>query len=365
MKALRAAILVASVSAGGCVVPLTRVSLQPVPVAGQGNRPLKAQIRKVGMTHDLTRGGANLDTGSRLAVEIDLYNADPQRTLTVQPPRLVMRDALGGPELQGLPVNFGLGALPGSIGTGDETIAPPPIFLRPGESRTVWFLYAGFPADGPAGPVRAEVIVQADGDVALQLAIADPVPGGPRWKLDRLMVTAGVAGTISTFQTGTRSGSSDVAVAPLSLELLFNWDRLFWGFGARYELLYREAIAGGPLGRGFNYFATVGVLPFRFPLGFYGQAGFLIGAQLPPAAYQQIGNDGVSNGRTLFLPQVSGGIVFNAGPRLASTGPFPINRPLSALRRFQIRAGYAQWFGLGSTAGAGGFELSFVGLIGP
>jgi hypothetical protein len=346
--------------AAGCQVPLQHASLAPVPVAGQGDRPLKAQIRKVAMSHDLMRGGANLDTDSRLAVELDLYNADRQRTVTVQaPPRLVVRDALGGPAFDGRPVYSGVGGLPAVIPMGEPPTPSKQIVLRPGEGLTVWFAYAGFPADGPAHPVTATVVVQADGDAALELAIANPVPGGPRWKSDKTMVSIGVGGTLSTFQTGTNSGAS--SFAPLSFEAVLNRGRFFWGLGLRYELIYREAIAGGPLGFGTTTFVTAGMLPWRFPFGFYGQAGFMLGGEAAPEAYRQVGGPTHS----FHLPVVAGGIVWNAGARLGSSGPFPIERPLSALRRFQLRAGYAQWFNFGSGAGAGGFTVSFVGLLGP
>ena len=337
MKASRAAVLLASVAVASCAVPLSKVDLQPVPVAGQGGRPLKAQVRKVAVSYDLTRAGATLDGRSpRLAVEIDLYNADRQRTLAVQTPRLVVEDALGGPELHGVPVFSGEGGLPAAIPLHELEIRSPHL-PRPGRGKTLWFAYTGFPTDGPTRPVRARIVVQADGDAALELAIVDPVPGGPRWKADQLLFTVGVAGTLSTFQTGTRAGPSDLAVAPLGLELLFNRSRFFWGFGARYEILYREAIAGGPLGWGLSSFATVGVLPWRFPVGFYGQAGYLIGAERPPAAYAQVDQGGsITNAHGLSIARVSGvwsstpgrgwplGTVPNRG---AAVGPAPIPDP--------------------------------------
>jgi hypothetical protein len=356
--------VVGSMAAAGCAIPLVNTRLEPVPAAGHGTPALKAQVRKVGMTAGLFATGANLDTGSRLAVEIDVYNADRQRTLTVQAPRLVLRDALGGPEITGRPVGSVDGGIPAEIGTSNDVKATPPLSLRPGEGRTVSVFYGGFPADGPRGPVRAAIHLQADGDAPLELAIADPVPGGPRWKLDAGMFSVAVGGLVSTFQTGTRSGATDVAAAPISIELLKSHARLVWGLGIRYEFLYREALASGPVGHGPTYLVSLGFQPWRFPIGCYGQAALSWVFEAPPDAYRQVTNDG-EGGHTLVVPRLSAGVVYSMGPRLASSGPFPIERPLSPMRRFQFRVGYAQWFRLGSAGGAGGLEFGLVGLIGP
>src|SRR5262249_523830 len=146
----------------------------------------------------------------------------------------------------------------------------PPIVLHPGEARTVWFAYAGFPPEGPRGPVQAVVLVQADGDAALELPIAYPAPGGPRWKLDKATVSLGIGGGLSPFQSGSRGGSSDLLLAPLSLEIFASWNRFFLDYGLRYEALYREAFAGGPLATGIEPSLSAGLLPWRAPLGFYG-----------------------------------------------------------------------------------------------
>ena len=364
MQRLFLLVVVGSVAAAGCAIPLVNTRLEPVPAAGHGTPALKAQVRKVGLTAGLLANSASLDTDSRLAVEIDVYNADRQRPLTVYAPRLVLRDALGGPEITGRPVDAGAGGIPPTIATGDDMKEPPPVTLGPGEGRTVWVVYGGFPADGPRAPVRAAVHLQADnGDAPLEIAIAHPVPGGPRWKLDASTISFTVGGAVSAFQTGTQSGSSDVALAPISLELLGSRARLFWGFGWRYEFLYREAVASGPVAQGPSIAVSMGFLPWRFPIGCYGQAAMSWMGETPPDAYRQVTNDG--DGHTLFLPRITAGVIYSMGPRLASPGPFPIERPMSSLRRFQIRIGYAQWFRLGSAGGAGALELGLVGLIGP
>jgi hypothetical protein len=345
----------------GCGIPLVNTRVEPVPAAGAGSAPLKAQIRKVAMTHDLLAAGASLDTQSRLGVEIDLYNADAQRTLTVRAPQLVLRDALGGPDVAGRSAAAGDGGLPSTIAMSASTEIPP-LTLRSREGKTIWIAYGGFPSDGPRGPVRAVIRVAADAEMPLELVLANPVPGGPRWQPDRLMVSAAIGGSISTFQSGTRAGSSDIALAPIKFEVMASRHRLFWGFGINFGFLYREAIASGPIAWGTGADLSMGFLPWRFPMGVYGQVGYLLAIETPPDAYAQI--DG-SQGETLFLPRVGGGIVFNAGMRLSSSGPFPIDRPLSPLRRTQIRVGYAQWLRLGSSAGAGGVEIGLLALIGP
>jgi hypothetical protein len=355
-------VVIGSVATPGCGIPLVNTRLEPVPATGAGAAPLKAQIRKVAVTHDLLAAGANLDTGSRLGVEIDVYNADAQRTVTVRAPQLVLRDALGGPDVAGRPVVAGDRGLPPTITISVATSEMPPLTLRPGEGKTIWIGYAGFPPDGPRGPVHAVVRLPSDGGTPQELVIANPVPGGPRWHPDRLMIAGAIGGTMSAFQTGSGAGSGDMALAPLRFDVIASWRRLFWGFAASYQFLYREAVAGGPLALGPPGDVSIGFLPWRFPVGVYGQFGYLFATETPPAAYAQI--DG-SDGGVLFLPRVGAGIILNIGTRIASSGPFPIDRPLSPLRRLQFRIGYSQWFRLGSAAGSGAIEAGLMALIGP
>jgi hypothetical protein len=329
-----------------------------------GDAPLKAQVRKAGVTYAQLGAGTSLHAGSRLAVEIDLYNADQRRALTVHAPQLVVRDALGGPEIIGAPVATGDGGLPPVITVSDATVATTPITLRPGEGRTVWIAYAGFPADGPHDPVLAVVRLQADTGPPLELVIANPVPGGPRWHAEqnRITVASTIGGALSTFQTGSRSGDSDIALAPISVGILASWGRLFWGVDYRFQFLYREAVAGGPIGRGGRADVSIGFLPWRFPLGLYAQFGGTFLDEVPPAAYRQL--DG-SEGSSLFIPHAGAGIVYNVGAPIRTSGPLPIERPMSAMRRLQLRIGYTQWFRLGSSAGAGGLEMSLVAVYWP
>jgi hypothetical protein len=343
----------------GCGVPLAQVALTPVPVAGQGEPPVKAQVRRAGVSDDLLSANANLEPSSRIAFEIDLFNADPQRAWAVGAPRLALRDALGGPETIARPWFAGADGLPGRIWGRDAAEKPPRYLLGPGQRRTIWVAYGGFPPDGPRNPVRATIQVDVEGAAPLELAVVDPVPGGPRWGLPRRPWAAYLGGALSAIADDNTNTS---ALAPFCLDVMWAQDRLVWGIGGRFEWLERDAFAGGPPAFGVSPILTVGWMPWRLPLGVYATLGEFFGEQSAPAAYAALDR---SSGHGLLLPRAGAGLLLGAGRRLASSGPLPIERPMSVLRRAFFRLGYEQWFELGSPAGRGSIQLLIEAAVGP
>ena len=113
--------------------------------------------------------------------------------------------------------------------------------------------------------------------------------------------------------------------------------------------------------RGASWHLMMGILPWRFPIGLYGQASLFSGFETPPDAYRQL--DGPKAGG-VYVPRLGAGVILQSGARIGGGGPFGVERPLSTLRRLNLRFGYVQWFGLGSTSGAGALEFSLGGVVG-
>jgi hypothetical protein len=343
----------------GCGVPLAQVALAPVPAAGEGAPPVKAQVRRAGVSTDLLSANANLEPGSRIAFEIDLFNADAHRAWAVGTPRLAVRDALGGPETVARPWSAGEDGLPDWIKARNAADKPPRYLLGPGQRRTIWVAYGGFPADGPRNPVHATIQMDVEGAAPLELAVVDPVPGGPRWDLRRRLWAAYLGGGLSAIADQT---TNITAVAPFCLDVMSAQDRLIWGVGGRFEWLDRDAFASGPPAYGVSPIVTVGWMRWRMPIGAYATFGAFFGEQSPPAAYATLDR---SSGHGLLLPRAGAGLLLGVGPRLGSSGPLPIERPLSVLRRALLRVGYEQWFELGSPAGRGSIQLLIEAAVGP
>jgi hypothetical protein len=340
----------------GCGAPLAQVALAPVPAAGQGAPPVKAQVRRAGVSTDLLSTNADLEPSSRIAFEIDLLNADPRRAWAVRAPRLAVSDALGGPEMVAWPWFAGEDGLPGRIHSRDGVEKSTRYLLGPGQRRTIWVAYGGFPVEGPRNPVRATLQMDVEGGAPLELAVVDPVPGGPRWSSSSRPWAVYLGGSLSDLTGATSAG----AVAPFCVDVMWARDRLVWGIGGRFEWLQQDGF-GGTLAYGVSPILTVGWMPWRFPIGAYATLGEFFGNQPPPAAYTVDG----SRGHGLSLPRAGAGLLLAAGRRLAGSGPLPIERPLSTLRRFSARVGYEQWFELDSAVGRGSLLVLIEAAVGP
>jgi hypothetical protein len=326
-------VVVIALGALGCAESI--YELQPVPRAGDGTPPVKAQVRRVSWLGQPESGG--LGEGAQLGVEVDLYVADATRVFVVDPVRVEARPALGGPALV-------------LTSAGDAT--PGPMTLQPHEARTIWATFDLPDIDPPRGPQRLVVIVPVQGQPSLELAVADPVAGGPRWPAGR------VAGAYF-FSALAFAGSPRLSVMePLGFAARLARERWVLGLGASYTFLYQEALAGGPPAHGVSLHAQVTWQPWTSRFAPYVEVGTFTGIQAPPPAYSM-------SARTLELPRVSAGVLLSLGKRLGEAGPLPFEHVLSPQRELGLRLGYTRWFNTGEHGGSGGLELSVERGFGP
>lgn len=351
-------LLAVSISAvAGCGIPVVPFTLAPVPRAGDGAYPVKAQIRRAAVSHDLLAAGARPSPASRLAIEIDLHNADTQRTFDVGAPVVRVQDALGGPIMTAGMVLIRPHGLEPSYADDESAAlpagAPPPpapgVLLRPGETRTVSAVYDRLPPT-TAGPLRVTVTLTVSGEKPLELVLAAPVEGGVRWQHPQAMPSGLVGGGWTRLGGASRTH----LLEPFSFGGRRSRGRLVLGFEYRLGFLYRETLAGGP--PAFTQSASMGVgwHPWHFPLGVYADGGLLYGIESPPRAYQRTGN---GSSRFLFLPRVAVGLALGSGHPLHGSALFPVDRPPSPLRRLTFRLGYARFFNTDDKFGTSGFEV--------
>jgi hypothetical protein len=329
------AVVVAAVALGTFGCAGTLYELQPVPRAGDGTPAVKAQVRRLSWAGQPESGG--LAEGAQLGVEVDLYVADATRVFVVGPVRAEARPALGGPAVVLAPA---------------EGETPGPMTLQPREGRTVWVTFDVPDADPPRGPQRLVVIVPVQGQPNLELAIADPVPGGPRWSAGRVVGAYFFSGLAF-------AGSPRLSVMePLGFAARLARGRWVLGLGASYTFLYQEALAGGPPAHGVSLHAQVTWQPWTWRFAPYVEVGTFTGYQDPPPAYSM-------SARTLELPRVSAGVLLSLGKRLGETGALPFEHVLSPQRELGLRLGYTRWFNTGERGGSGGVELSVERGFGP
>jgi hypothetical protein len=347
---VRCLLVAGALVTGGCASRVFQLS--PVPRAGDGTAPVKAQVRQIAWAAQAEDG--DLFSGAQATVEIDLYNADPARTFVVGPPRLVGRQALGGPEItfQRVAADEAEPAPGGGLVAATASHA---FTLKPHESRTVWAAFTAPDADRLRGTVHLSVVVPVDGQAALEIAIADPVPGGPRWRQDRPVAGGYTTGGLS-FLWGTETTT---VMEPIGLSYRMSHERWVIGIDARYAYLYQESLAGGPPSMGFSLLAQLSWQPWHGRIAPYMEAGSYTGREFPPSAYAQAG------ARLIELPRVGAGILIVSGPRLGGSGALPFDRPLSPQHRGALRVGYTRWFNTGERGGTGGLQLSFETGFGP
>ena len=294
---------------------------------------MKAQVRNLAWQNQPDDG--DLAAGASVTVEVDVYDADVAGRRTVGPVGLVADAATGGVRTTLAP------------GEGDRR---EPLTLKPGEGQSVAATFALPDDDSLRGPARLVVVVPVEGLPALEIPIADPGRGGPRWVSDQPVLGQYLYGGVSQ-----PIGPHDlVAIDPLGAALRASWGRFVVGIEASFTLLYQEALAGGPPGYGVSGLAQVTWQPWRWSIAPYVEGGGFLGRQKPPAAYP-------APAQTIDVPRVGGGLLFTWGPRLGPASPLPFDRPLSPQRRSGGRLGYTRGFDLdvGTSGGAGGVGLWF------
>jgi len=306
-------------------------TLVPAPTAGGAPSPVSARIERVATTDDVLNPSRGLGPRSRIVVELEVENADPERPAPIERPGLRLEDVLGGRPVYAGPIEW------------RETW---PLVLAPGERRTLRVMFAGFPVDSPTTPVRASVFVPVQGRPPLELAIADPVPGGPRWQGERISA-AYISGSFSTVSNVERLHIYDLGFA-------YRWssETVVGGIAYRCTEIEREALAAAPHDFGFS---LLGEARWQTTLlGVYFEGGAFVGFESPPKtdASAQAGSS-----RTVALPRLGVGISLAAG-RILGSPLFPIYRPPTALRRLGFLAGYTQWFHTGDKQPVHGFQFS-------
>jgi hypothetical protein len=328
-------LLAAVLAGGGCGIPVVPFTLVPVPRAGDGDPPVKAQVRRVAVTGDLLGAGSRPDENSRLQIEIDVYNADPQRSFDLGLPRVRTQAALGGPVSQaGVLTISELGlrskvtswpSRPANVGSDW------PVRLTPGQTRTFSVAYDGLSPCDAGGPLRILLTIPVVGQPALEMVLAAPVADGVRWRDDRAPAVLVWGGSWTTL-----SGSGGSLLEPLGLGIFRSKGRLVCGWQQRFGMLYRDRLASGPPAVAWTQGMHLGWHPWRFPVGVYASAAVLFGLESPPVAYQ-----GASGRSTdfLLLPRLSAGVIFNAGSPLTGATLLPVDQPRSAMRRFAVRVG--------------------------
>jgi hypothetical protein len=332
----------------------TTYDVVPVARAGDGAPPVKAQIRQIKWWRQPESGG--LAEGASVAVEVDLYNAGPAGTFLVGPPRMEARPALGGPSVafelrEEVGGGFGVPSELSRAAYGDSAGPSPGLVLAPGVGRTVRATFDVPQRDLPRGPQRLVVVVPVRGAPDLEIAVADPVPGGPRWP------KGPPVGVYAFSKFGGVGRLNLDAMEPVGLAVRMSRGRWIVGVGATATYLYRQELAGGPPAFGTSLHAQLTWQPWRWTIAPYVEAGTFLGFQEPPPAY-------FTPAHGLVLPRLSYGAVWTFGSRLGSAGALPFERPLSAQRVFGIRLGLTQWFNTNESS-ADGLEIVIERGFGP
>jgi hypothetical protein len=337
-----AALLVVIASSVGCLAHGDgRARLVQAPAAATA--ALSARVEHVKMPIAAVWSG---DLRGTLRVEAELTNRGTGE-LRLAPADVGLTFA--SPGRAGGPVRLS----PARLGVGDETPGSE-IRLAPGARLPVWFEWKGVPAEAdPDGlPKRVGLELRAPGE-RLELVLADPAAGSPRWELPRprsstiwsgmglFAVGADTLGVVASFM-GTA-----VALGPVVLR-------------SSFDIVINSNMAG------FALDVAVGWTPFevgdrsprtRSALGPYlgGRSMVLSRLAEPPG---DPGSESNRSGPAGGLVGLEVGISFvNAVDRLAH-GPFPLTRPLSPVGTAEQRLAYVHWFGeeLGP-GGAPGFAL--------
>lgn len=322
----------ACVLAGGCGT-VRRYELDPVPRAGDGSSPVKIQVRHVEWA--LQPEDAELVPGAATAVELDLHDADARRSFVVRGVWLVARSVSGGDAVS-VPPDTATSSWASGIG------------LTPGETKTIRLVF-NIPESPPVrGFVRLAVVVSVDGQPPLEVAIADPVAGGPRWRQ-----SSPVAGSYFSSSFVDLGSTRNISVIePFAFAYRRSFGRLVLGLTESWTYIHQDALAAGPPASGLSLLAHVSWQPWHWPVAPYVQAGAFGGAQAPPRAYH-------GSVDWVGLPRIGAGLLFMGGARLGSAGPLPFERPLSPQHRVGIRIGYARWFNMGTAGGEDGIEFAF------
>jgi hypothetical protein len=280
-------------------------------------------------------------------IELEVANTDPARAFAVGPPRLVAGSALGGPPFDFDLEDEGLKQLDREAAWKGAT---PDRRVGPGATRVTRakFLLKKNP-DAPQGPYRITVVVPVEGQAPLELAIADPRPGGPRWGTPMQSPGAYVRGGWADM--GGRNDAFQV-IEPIGISGRRAFGRLVIGFDERFTFLYKtaDALSVADRATGLSFLANVAWEPWRFPVAPYLEGGVFVG----------FGPDPFEMGRARWsaAPRVAGGLLLMQGSRLGSGSPLPFEAPTSPQRVFGMRIGYAHWFNTGASGGTGGIEFA-------
>jgi hypothetical protein len=321
-RAARAALFAAALAAG-CGGPF--YDLRPAPRAETPGNAVAVRVPRVEW-----RG--QLGSYCAATVELEVSNGDAARAASIGAPRLVAGSALGGPSL-----DF---ELKSPDLDQDRTVAP-------GATRVFRAAFVSSAADGPQGPLRLTVVVPVEGQGAVEVPIADPRPGGPRWLAPRASGGAYLRGSWSLL--GDRSTAFHV-LEPVGLSARRSFGRWVVAFDERYTFLYQTGANIPSLGRamGLSFLVDVAWEPWRFPLAPYVEGG----------GFGGFATSGDGGSRWSGAGRASGGVLIMGGPRLGAGGALPFEGPASPQRQAGLRLGYTRWFYSGAGAGTSGFELS-------
>jgi hypothetical protein len=335
----RAALPVLVASSLGCLAHGDgRARLVQAPAAAAAG--LSARVEHVVMTVGALRSG---DLRNPMRVEAELTNRGEGEL------RLALADVgltFASPGRAGDPVRVG----PAQLGVGDEKPGSE-IRLAPGARLQVRFDFKGVPAEAdPDGlPKRVGLKLQAAGE-RLELVLADPAAGSPRWELPRPRSSTLWSG-LGIFAVGANTLGSVASffgtAVPLGPVVLRN----------SLDLVFSDRAAG------FSLDVSVGWTPFevgeRGPRARSTLGPYLGGKAMVLARFvEPVGDDGTGPGYAGGLVGLEVGISFVNAVDSLPHGPFPLTRPLSPVGTTELRVSYVHWFGgdLGP-GGVPGFAL--------
>jgi hypothetical protein len=314
------------------LVPLPRVAVPAAPVTVEARRIFWAGV-----------------LGDRVIATVELVttNADPARSFATGPPRLFVRSAVGGPTR-----DFVMEAR--YVADSDEARwAAEPVAVQslgPGARRVTRARFVLNGGEAPQGPLYVAVVVPVEGQAALEVPLADPRLGGPRWVTPRQSPGVYVRGGVIQFGDPYGPHAFD-AVEPLGVSSRRAFGRWVIGFDERLTILYQtgDVIAKPADNSGLSFLANVAWEPWRFPVAPYFEGGTYVGLSRA---------DIHASTHLTASPRLGAGILLNLGPRLGRVGPLPFEAPMSPLRQGGLRFGYAHWFHTGEPGGSDGFEFS-------
>jgi hypothetical protein len=341
----------------------TYVVVQPNEPLSATLGPLRADVTRLWLTHDVRTVGLDQDTD--LVVELKVTNDGPAAH-QISPGSfscLMELDPRHPEETRALDAGGGgAGRFRGS--EPDEGSLTAPLSIAPGETLEVWAIFHGYRFADSDRPRRVTLRAPFDAGV-LTLDLADPARGALRWQTP-VATSAYVTGvkTLSLFGPALRATGASVELGRIGRRGPFIWDVGYVStvlFQAKGNLASSPSSTSTFMGTGLTAhlampLLTWGTLQQPRQLGVYGggSASLLIEAQT------SADTDKMVTPHVYGLFTAEGGLEFDIGALPFTPTPFPLTPAGRAPPRWSFRVGYAQGFADGISSDGYSTTLRFI-----